>query len=121
MRIRHQRTTTGLVTAIGAGVLVATAMTAPATAAPQPGSTGVQSSIVTTWINGNVRYGPSTDHDINYPVAAGFTSTGLCWKEGGWVSANGVSHNKWVKLGPEEWIWGGLLNGNETGGVSEQC
>ncbi|MDN3271955.1 hypothetical protein [Streptomyces sp. MA15] len=72
--------------------------------------------------NGNVRYGPSTSYGINYTVAAGFTSYGLCWRtEGGHVSANGISHNKWVKLDDNAWIWGGLLQGNETGGVANHC
>ncbi|MFH8791654.1 hypothetical protein [Streptomyces sp. NPDC017941] len=81
----------------------------------------VQGGWVSTWINGNVRYGPSTDYDINYAVGSGFTSYGLCWKHGGWVSANGVAHDKWVKLSDSEWIWGGLLNGDDTGGVTNTC
>ncbi|MFF9753768.1 hypothetical protein ACF1FC_13365 [Streptomyces sp. NPDC014344] len=128
MRINRQRAMTRLATAVGAGALLAAGMTATAVAAdsgpaaaPQAQSVGIQSGWVTTWINGNVRYGPSTSYGINYTVAAGFTSYGLCWTEGGHVSANGISHNKWVKLDDNAWIWGGLLQGNETGGVANHC
>ncbi|MER6162485.1 hypothetical protein ABT147_44550 [Streptomyces sp. NPDC001868] len=54
-------------------------------------------------------------------MAAGFVSYGLCWKHGGWVNAHGVSHDKWVKLDDNAWIWDGLLKGNETGGVDSYC
>ncbi|MED7949721.1 hypothetical protein [Streptomyces sp. BE303] len=128
MHIDRQRPTTRLVTAVGLAVLTAAGMAAPAAAAdsepagaPRTQISRMLGGVVTTWINGNVRYGPSTDYAINYPVSAGFTSYGLCWKTGGWVNANGVAHDKWVKLSDNEWIWGGLLNGDETGGVSNYC
>ncbi|MDG9719758.1 hypothetical protein [Streptomyces sp. DH24] len=128
MRIKRQRAMTRLATAIGAGVLAVTGTTASAVAAdsgpaaaPQARSVGIQSGWVETWINGNVRYGPSTEYGINYTVGAGFVSYGLCWKHGGWVNANGVAHDKWVKLSSNAWIWGGLLKGDETGGVDNYC
>ncbi|GAA2284865.1 hypothetical protein GCM10010368_64400 [Streptomyces roseiscleroticus] len=128
MRIKRQRAVTRLATAIGAGVLATAGMTVPAVAAdsgpaaaPHSQSVGIQSGYVETWINGNVRFGPSTTYGINYTVAAGFRSYGLCWQQGGWVNANGVAHDKWVKLDDNAWIWGGLLKGDETGGVHNHC
>ncbi|MTE22595.1 hypothetical protein F0L17_26570 [Streptomyces sp. TRM43335] len=108
---------------VGAAATPASAVAAdfgPATA-PQTQSVGIQGGIVETWIHGNIRYGPSTDYAIHYTEGAGFVSYGLCWKYGGWVNANGISHNKWVKLSDREWIWGGLLKGDETGGVRNYC
>lgn len=111
-----------------AGLMGAAATPASAVAADsgsaatsQTQDVGAQFETVRTWIHGNVRYGPSTDYAIHYTVGKGFVSTGLCWKYGGWVNANGIYHNKWVKLSDREWIWGGLLKGNETGGVDNYC
>lgn len=111
-----------------AGLVGAVAAPASAVAADsgsavvsQTQSVGIQGGYVETWIHGNVRYGPSTDYAIHYTVSKGFRSYGLCWKYGGWVNANGIYHNKWVKLSSSEWIWGGLLRGDETGGVDDYC
>ncbi|MFE1784291.1 hypothetical protein ACFW9F_17320 [Streptomyces sp. NPDC059506] len=108
---------------VGAAATPASAVTAdfgPA-AAQQTQNVGVQGRWVVTWINGNVRYGPSTAYPIKYTVPKGFSAYGLCWKYGGWVDANGIRHNKWVKISSDEWIWGGLLQGDETGGVHNYC
>ncbi|MFF9279041.1 hypothetical protein [Streptomyces griseosporeus] len=45
----------------------------------------------------------------------------MCWLEGGMVTANGYTHDKWVYLSDGNYIWGGLLKGNEVGNVSSHC
>ncbi|WP_218158312.1 hypothetical protein [Streptomyces radiopugnans] len=117
-----------LVATAAVGIMAAAGMAAPAVAAEaQPAdrstsqSVGVQAQTVTTWIQGNVRYGPSTDYAIAYTVAANQNLTAVCWLYGGYVNANGVYHNKWVRLADGRYIWGGLLKGNETGNVSNSC
>ncbi|WP_406729490.1 hypothetical protein WJ438_40255 [Streptomyces sp. GD-15H] len=125
----HKRILGALATAaafaglVGAAATPASAVAADSgpAAAPQTQSVGIQSAWVETWIHGNVRYGPSTSYGINYTVSKGYDAYGLCWQYGGWVNANGIYHNKWVKLSNSAWIWGGLLKGNETGGVSNYC
>ncbi|MFI9771205.1 hypothetical protein ACIHJG_30650 [Streptomyces sp. NPDC052415] len=107
------------------GVMAAAGMAAPASAAEAPqaerSKMGAQFETVTTWVQGNVRTGPSTDHSIAYTVAANQNLTGVCWLYGGTVSANGYTHNKWVYLSDNKYIWGGLLKGNEVGNVSSLC
>ncbi|WP_145865388.1 hypothetical protein [Streptomyces capillispiralis] len=108
-----------------AGIMAAAGMAAPATAAQAPQTnrtnTSAQFETVTTWIQGNVRIGPSTGYRIAYTVAANQNLTAVCWLEGGTVSANGYTHNKWVYLADDNYIWGGLLTGNEVGNVSSRC
>ncbi|MBA8946354.1 MULTISPECIES: SH3 domain-containing protein [Streptomyces] len=112
-------------TTAAVGVMAAAGMAAPASAAeaPQAGRTNVsaQFETVTTWVQGNVRIGPSTGYRIAYTVAANQNLTAVCWLEGGTVSANGYTHNKWVYLLDDNYIWGGLLKGNEVGNVSSRC
>jgi hypothetical protein len=107
------------------GVMAAAGMAAPASAAtaPQADRTNVSAEFetVTTWVQGNVRTGPSTNDRIAYTVPANHNLTGVCWLEGGMVSANGYTHNKWVYLLDGNYIWGGLLKGNEVGNVSSRC
>jgi hypothetical protein len=107
------------------GVMAAAGMAAPASAAeaPQADRTNVSAEFetVTTWVQGNVRIGPSTGYRIAYTVAANQNLTAVCWLEGGTVSANGYTHNKWVYLSDDNYIWGGLLKGNEVGNVSSRC
>ncbi|MFE6338591.1 SH3 domain-containing protein [Streptomyces sp. NPDC057798] len=107
------------------GVMAAAGMAAPASAAeaPQAEQTKVSAQLetVTTWVQGNVRIGPATGYRIAYTVAANQNLSAVCWLEGGTVSANGYTHNKWVYLSDERYIWGGLLKGNEVGNVSSPC
>ncbi|MFF3350228.1 hypothetical protein [Streptomyces sp. NPDC002779] len=107
------------------GVMAAAGMAAPASAAQAPQADRMNVSAefetVTTWVQGNVRTGPSTDHPIAYTVGANQNLTGVCWLKGGMVSANGYTHNKWVYLLDGNYIWGGLLKGNEVGNVSSLC
>ncbi|MFD6286616.1 hypothetical protein [Streptomyces sp. NPDC060205] len=128
MQKQSSRPMTKLMITAAAGVMAVAGMAAPAFAAehrPAERSTslsaGVQAQTVTTWINGNVRIGPSTGYSIAYTVAANQNLTAVCWNEGGFVNANGVYHDKWVLLSDDNWIWGGLLKGNETGNVSNHC
>ncbi|MEV0241911.1 SH3 domain-containing protein [Streptomyces sp. NPDC050674] len=109
--------------AAAAAVLVAAGTAAPAVAAPaqRAEAVSVQSQTVTTWINGNVRIGPATGYRIAYTVAANQSLSAECWLVGGFVSANGVHHDKWVLLSDGNYIWGGLLKGNEVGNVSRPC
>ncbi|MFD7513001.1 hypothetical protein ACFV5N_27190 [Streptomyces sp. NPDC059853] len=107
-----------------AGLVLAGAAAAPAAAAPQartaPAVTTAAANI-TTWIQGNVRKGPSTSYDIAYTVTANQQLKGVCWLTGGTVNANGISHNTWVKLSDGNYIWGGLLKGDTKGGISTKC
>jgi hypothetical protein len=123
------RTSSGPLTKImitaAVGVMAATGMAAPASAAEAPqadrANVSAQFETVTTWVQGNVRIEPSTDRPIAYTVAANQNLTAVCWLEGGMVSANGYTHNKWVYLSDGNYIWGGLLKGNEVGNVSSRC
>ncbi|GAA3183600.1 hypothetical protein GCM10010451_35900 [Streptomyces virens] len=125
MRRTSSRPLTKIMTTAAVGVMAAAGMAAPASAAeaPQAGRTNVsaQFETVTTWVQGNVRIGPSTGYRIAYTVAANQNLTAVCWLEGGTVSANGYTHNKWVYLLDDNYIWGGLLKGNEVGNVSSRC
>jgi hypothetical protein len=128
MRHITSRSLTKLMTAAAAAIVVAGGTAAPAAAAPVPSAerpaaqtVSIQAQTVTTWINGNVRIGPSTGYRIAYPVAANQNLSAECWLEGGYVNANGVYHNKWVLLSDDNYIWGGLLKGNEVGNVSRPC
>ncbi|MFF3350867.1 hypothetical protein [Streptomyces sp. NPDC002779] len=111
--------------AVSVGVMAAAGMAAPASAAEarqaERTKVSAQFETVTTWIQGNVRIGPATGYRIAYTVAANQNLTAVCWLEGGTVSANGYTHNKWVYLSDERYIWGGLLKGNEVGNVSSPC
>ncbi|MBM4823537.1 MULTISPECIES: hypothetical protein [Streptomyces] len=123
-RTSSHRLTKIMITA-AVGVMAAAGMAAPASAAqaPHAGRTNVAAEYetVTTWVQGNVRIGPSTGWRIAYTVAANQNLIGVCWREGGMVTANGYSHNKWVYLSDGNYIWGGLLKGNEVGNVSSHC
>ncbi|GGP84843.1 hypothetical protein GCM10010247_67660 [Streptomyces calvus] len=125
MHRTSSRPLTKIMTTAAVGVMAAAGMAAPASAAeaPQAGRTNVsaQFETVTTWVQGNVRIGPSTGYRIAYTVAANQNLTAVCWLEGGTVSANGYTHNKWVYLLDDNYIWGGLLKGNEVGNVSSRC
>ncbi|MEY9490858.1 hypothetical protein RKD26_006652 [Streptomyces calvus] len=125
MHRTSSRPLTKIMITAAVGVMAAAGMAAPASAAeaPQAGRTNVsaQFETVTTWVQGNVRIGPSTGYRIAYTVAANQNLTAVCWLEGGTVSANGYTHNKWVYLLDDNYIWGGLLKGNEVGNVSSRC
>ncbi|WP_433543738.1 SH3 domain-containing protein (plasmid) [Streptomyces sp. CA-294286] len=125
MRRTSSRPLTKMMTAAAVGVMAAAGMAAPASAAEAPRADRLSASAafqtVTTWVQGNVRIGPSTGYRIAYTVAANQNLTAVCWTEGGTVTANGYTHNKWVYLADERWIWGGLLKGNEVGNVSSRC
>ncbi|NEB01234.1 hypothetical protein [Streptomyces sp. SID13726] len=117
-----------VVTTIAAGLLAAAGMSAPTAAAvgqdtraPASGQT-VTNTWVYTWTSANIRSCASTQCSINYTVPANYELSAICWAHGQWVSQNGVSHDKWVLLGSgSSWIWGGLLKGNQTGNVPNQC
>lgn len=128
MRRITSRPSTKLMTTVAAAIVMAGGAAVPAAAAPVPSAerpaaetVSIQAQTVTTWINGNVRIGPSTGYSIAYPVAANQNLSAECWLEGGYVNANGVYHNKWVLLSDDNYIWGGLLKGNEVGNVSRPC
>ncbi|MFF9299482.1 hypothetical protein [Streptomyces sp. NPDC014764] len=125
MRRTSARPLTMTVITAAMGVMAAAGTAAPASAAEaaQTDRTNVSAAFetVTTWVQGNVRIGPSTGYRIAYTVAANQNLTAVCWLEGGMVSANGYSHNKWVYLSDDRYIWGGLLKGNEVGNVSSRC
>ncbi|MGP3683574.1 hypothetical protein ACTVZO_02500 [Streptomyces sp. IBSNAI002] len=117
-------------TAVAAGMLAAVGMAAPAAAATPPADRPITQStasdagvnqVVTTWTSANVRTCASTNCDIAYSVDANTGLNASCWSHGQWVNQNGVAHDKWVRLYSGNWIWGGLLKGNETGGVSTRC
>ncbi|MGW0500768.1 SH3 domain-containing protein [Streptomyces sp. NPDC003007] len=113
-------------TAVAATVLVGAGTAAPAVAASgqqteRATATVSASQTVTTWINGNVRIGPAVGYRIAYTVAANQNLSAECWLVGGPVTANGISHDKWVLLSDGNYIWGGLLKGNEVGNVSTPC
>ncbi|MEU9144934.1 hypothetical protein [Streptomyces sp. NPDC048349] len=119
-----------VLTTIAAGMLATTAMAAPAAAATPPADrpgTGNSTSdvginqVVTTWTSANVRSCASTNCGIVYSVGANTGLNASCWSHGQWVNQNGVAHDKWVRLYSGNWIWGGLLKGDETGGVSTRC
>ncbi|MFH0518042.1 hypothetical protein ACHBTE_12785 [Streptomyces sp. M41] len=122
------RKTTRLLTAAAAAVVVAVGAAAPAAAAqarpgdrPAAETVSLRAQNVTTWINGNVRIGPSTGYRIAYTVAPNQSLSAECWLVGGFVNANGIYHDKWVLLSDGNYIWGGLLKGNEVGDVSQPC
>lgn len=125
MHQTRSRPLTKIMITAAAGIMAAAGMAAPATAAQAPQTnrtnTSAQFETVTTWIQGNVRIGPSTGYRIAYTVAANQNLTAVCWLEGGTVTANGYTHNKWVYLADDNYIWGGLLTGNEVGNVSSRC
>ncbi|MDU0303470.1 hypothetical protein [Streptomyces sp. PAL114] len=125
MRRNNARPLTMTVIAAAVGVMAAAGTAAPAAAAEasQTDRTNVSAEFetVTTWVQGNVRIGPSTGYRIAYTVAANQNLTAVCWLEGGTVTANGYTHNKWVYLSDDRYIWGGLLKGNEVGNVSSHC
>jgi uncharacterized protein YraI len=125
MHRTSSRPLTKIMMAVSVGVMAAAGMAAPVSAAeaPQADRTNVSAEYetVTTWVQGNVRIGPSTGYRVAYTVAANQNLTAVCWLEGGTVSANGYTHNKWVYLSDERYIWGGLLKGNEVGNVSSPC
>ncbi|MFD0313047.1 SH3 domain-containing protein [Streptomyces flavalbus] len=125
MRRTTSRPLTKIMITAAVGVMAAAGTAAPASAAeaPQADRTNVSAAFetVTTWVQGNVRTGPSTDYGIAYTVAANQNLTAVCWLEGGMVSANGYTHNKWVYLLDGNYIWGGLLKGNEVGNVGSLC
>ncbi|AKG44641.1 hypothetical protein ACWD33_14990 [Streptomyces xiamenensis] len=117
---------TKVLMAVAAGLLLTGASVGPAVAAPQsapaaPAAATMATGNITTWVQGNVRKGASTSYNIAYTVKANQQLMGVCWLTGGTVDANGISHNKWVKLSDGNYIWGGLLKGNETGGISTKC
>lgn len=120
------RSRTKLMTAAAAAILVGVGTAAPAVAAPEPQTERAAATVraqqtVVTWINGNVRIGPATGYRIAYTVAANQSLSAECWLVGGPVTANGISHDKWVLLSDGNFIWGGLLKGNEVGNVSRPC
>jgi hypothetical protein len=128
MQWKSSRSMTKLMTTAAVAIAAVAGMAVPAAGAQaQPvdrsaaQSVGVQAQTVTTWINGNVRIGPSTGYRIAYTVAANQNLSAECWLEGGYVNANGYYHNKWVLLSDGNFIWGGLLKGNEVGNVSDPC
>jgi hypothetical protein len=128
MQRRSSRLTTKLAAAAAVALVMAGAAAAPSAAAsarsaeqPAAQAMSVQAQTVTTWINGNVRIGPSTGYSIAYTVAANQSLSAECWLVGGYVNANGVYHDKWVLLSDGNYIWGGLLKGNEVGNVSTPC
>ncbi|MFF5494457.1 hypothetical protein [Streptomyces aquilus] len=128
MQRRTSRSMTKLATATAAALVVAGGAAAPSAAAsaqsaaqPAAQAVSVQAQTVTTWINGNVRIGPSTGYSIAYTVAANQNLSAECWLVGGYVNANGIYHDKWVLLSDGNYIWGGLLKGNEVGNVSTPC
>ncbi|TDC20254.1 SH3 domain-containing protein [Streptomyces sp. 8K308] len=126
MRKVHRRSLTLAVASLAlvAGAMAGTAVAggaAPLERAAATNSVSAASSI-TTWTGGNVRTGPGTDYGVAYTVGANQSLSGVCWLEGGHVSdSSGIAHNKWVRLSDGNYIWGGLLKGNETGGVSAHC
>lgn len=119
------------ITTIAAGMLAAAAMSAPAAAATAPverqapvaaSDVIAANTTVTTWTQANVRSCASNQCTLKYTVSAETKLSAICWANGQHVTAYGVSHNKWVKLGSgTSWIWGGLLKGNQTGNVPNQC
>ncbi|WP_069812742.1 hypothetical protein [Streptomyces sp. TP-A0874] len=111
-----------VLTAAGAALTGALGATAAAAETTVPAkSMSIRAKAVTTWVQGNVRRGPSTDYHIAYKVKANQKFQAVCWLTGGWVDANNIRHNKWVRLADGNYIWGGLLRGNQTGGVSTKC
>lgn len=66
-----------------------------------------------------------------YPaLVPGATVQGACWARGQHVRAWGAAHNKWVKVKIlmvaypgfyHDWVWGGGLVGDATGGVHNRC
>jgi hypothetical protein len=126
------RTRAKLITTIAAGMLAAVGMSAPAVAGTVPADrpeaqtttsdVAINNVWVTTWTGANVRSCASTNCRIVYSVDANTRLSAQCWTHGQWVNQNGVAHDKWVRLASgQTWIWGGLLKGNETGGVSTRC
>ncbi|MEV7075862.1 hypothetical protein ACIQJT_04755 [Streptomyces sp. NPDC091972] len=126
MRMRAKAITT-----VAAGLLAVAGLSAPTAAAATSGDQGARTATsdriaantwVYTWTSANIRSCASTACSINYTVPANYQLSAICWAHGQWVSQNGVSHDKWVLLGSgSSWIWGGLLKGNETGNVPNQC
>ena len=124
------RTRAKVLTTIAAGMLAVAGMSAPAVAATAPvdrpdtqrttSDVGIN-QVVTTWTAANIRSCASTNCSIAYSVGANTGLNASCWNYGQWVNQNGVAHDKWVRLYSGNWIWGGLLKGNQTGGVSTRC
>ncbi|WP_320775874.1 hypothetical protein [Streptomyces sp. CRN 30] len=120
---------TKALTTIAAGMLATAAMAAPAVAASDPGRTDTRRTLsestiqatVTTWTGANVRSCASTNCGVVYSVGANTTLNAVCWDYGQYVNQNGIAHDKWVQLLSGNWIWGGLLKGNETGNISVKC
>ncbi|MFD5316898.1 SH3 domain-containing protein [Streptomyces sp. NPDC127098] len=127
MRKAHGRSLTLAVASLAlvAGAMAGTAAAggaAPAEPLARAASSASAASSVTTWTGGNVRTGPGTNYGVAYTVGANQSLSAACWLEGGHVSdSSGIAHNKWVRLSDGNYIWGGLLKGNETGNVSAHC
>ncbi|WP_328749468.1 hypothetical protein OHT57_28960 [Streptomyces sp. NBC_00285] len=120
-----------VITTIAAGLLAAAGMSAPtaaaATSTDRDARTAASDRIaantwVYTWTSANIRSCASTNCSINYSVPANYQLSAICWAHGQYVNQNGVAHDKWVLLGSgSSWIWGGLLKGNQTGNVPNEC
>ncbi|WP_415950935.1 hypothetical protein [Streptomyces sp. KLOTTS4A1] len=122
------RSKTKALTAIAAGLLTAGAFAAPASAATAPSGQDAQrtaevgiNQVVTTWTSANVRSCPWLSCRIVYSVGANQGLNARCYTEGQTIDQNGYRHNKWVRLYSGNYIWGGLLKGDQTGGVHNHC
>ncbi|QCW78814.1 hypothetical protein EQG64_20050 [Streptomyces sp. S6] len=120
-----------IITTVAAGMLAAAGMVTPATAATAPAERQAPvaasdviaaNTWVYTWTRANVRGCASNQCALKYTVEADYRFSAICWDNGQHVTAYGISHNKWVKLGSgTNWVWGGLLKGNQTGNVPNKC
>ncbi|WP_406729491.1 hypothetical protein WJ438_40260 [Streptomyces sp. GD-15H] len=97
-------------TAAGAALTGVLSATTAAAVTETPGSANRDSvsaqaaSSVIVRIPGYVRQGPSSDHNIAYPVRPGQWLQGVCWLYGGHEYADGISNNKWVQLSDGNYV-----------------
>ena len=67
---------------------------------------------------------PANGHLVRYKVYEG-----ICWTEGEHQDDGNFAHNKWVLVAGQEapfteepgYVWGGNLEGTDTGNVANQC
>lgn len=130
MRLSTRLLVTGAATALLAGgslgVTSAASAAEPEHTKPDDGKVEVQATNVTTWVDANIRDEPTTNTTVDRRVGAGTVLPGACYDFGETVTDHGVTNDKWISIETgnpfdEEWIWAGALEGNETGGVPNQC
>jgi beta-lactamase class A len=90
------------------------------------GCTNTQGTpIVEVWAETDVRSCASTSCEVVDRVYGGQSYQASCWTTGEVVSAEGYSHDKWVKVrlngGGYGFISGIYLMGDQTGGVTVEC